>query len=171
MLIAVPPAVVPDDGEIAVTVGAGLGVDRSSNATAGQGPEVFIVTAFVTEDGDTAELSLMAPPTVIGETVKLPLSRKFPVSALNVVLFCSPNAATTQLLPSCVCRATLRFVPDPFVVAFMPKLVTPEYSPTSIQCFAVCERCMVMEVEAATPWLTHISVRTDALRTAAATNV
>src|SRR5437870_13238553 len=48
---AVPPLLVPELGEIALTVGAGTREGRNSRATAAHGPEVFIVTALVTEEG------------------------------------------------------------------------------------------------------------------------
>ena len=66
-----------------------------------------MATALITDDGVAALLSVTAAPTVLPETVRLPLSRKFPVFGENVVLFFSANPATTQLLLFSVLRDTL----------------------------------------------------------------
>src|SRR5712692_7568046 len=66
-LTAVPPLLVPELGEIALTVGAGAREGRNSKATAAHGPEAFMVTVFVTEEEVVAVLSFTAAPTIVDE--------------------------------------------------------------------------------------------------------
>jgi len=131
----------------------------------------LVVTAFVTDNGLAAVLSLTAPPTVVPEIVKLPLSRRFPMLGEKLVLFFSANPATTQLLALCVVRAMLRLAPDPVFRAVKPSVTTPEYSATSTRLFAKAERFTVIAVEAAALCAAHFSTRAPEPLLTAAINV
>src|SRR5438876_4374122 len=126
---AVPPLLVSELGEIALTVGAEAREGCNSRATAPHEPEVFMVTAFVTGDGMAAVLSFTAAPTVV-VAVKLPLSRRLPVLGEKVVAFFSPNPATTQLLPLRVVSVTVGFAFAELLLVLRPNAPTPEYSAT-----------------------------------------
>ena len=151
-------------------VAAGPKEACNSTAAAAHGPVVFIVTAFVTDEGLAAVLSLTAAPTVV-VSVKLPLSRRFPTPGKKLLPFFSPKPATTQPLALCVVRAMLRMVPDPVFVAVAPNIPTPEYSTTSTRFFTIAERFTVIDVEALARWAAHISTRALVPLLTAAINV